>query len=498
MALTSAAHQAALGYGMAQQQIRICSCGTRLARDNRSASCGACLRRRRAAAVVQPPDVPREFWADARLSEALGSWHIGRVFHAYRTHPWHGRAVSQETLAGWIGLDQAQLSRIESAANPPQDLGKLTSWAHSLAIPADLLWFKLPSNRSAFDADAGDTTNATEYDAMTALNRRSLLKGGIAAAALPGTGLADLQLIGSALDNSRRHPGSQAVPYFREQLGLCKQDDGTRGPKRTLPVVLGLLGAIEQRARDVSANGRRELLSVGADGAEFAGWLYRDIHRPDIAGYWYDRAMEWAQEADDPAMQGYVLLKKSQMAYDKRDAVRLLTLAQAAGNARWQLPTRVQAEVAQQEALGAAMVGEPLAAVRRKLDSAQALLTSASDKQPHGLGGYFTEHTLLLRNAVTLTEAGRPGMAAELFGDVIAAGTLSVRDGGFFNARRAAALALSGEPDEAATIGKVSAGVAHAMRSGRTVQVLNDVLQSMTRWRSRPAVREFREVLHAA
>jgi hypothetical protein len=59
-------------------------------------------------------------------------------------------------------------------------------------------------------------------------------------------------------------------------------------------------------------------------------WLYRDMHDPLRGGFWYDRATEWAQEAGDMPMQGYVLLKKAQMAYDERDGVRVLTLAQAA------------------------------------------------------------------------------------------------------------------------------------------------------------------------
>ncbi|WP_245796639.1 helix-turn-helix domain-containing protein [Actinacidiphila alni] len=539
---------------MAQQQVRFCSCGTRLARDNRGALCAACLRRQQVTAVTRPPDVPATFWQDVQLREALDSWHMGRVFYAYRVHPWHGRVVSQETLAGWLGLAQAQLSRIESAATAPQDLGKLMSWAHSLAVPPDLLWFKLPGDKPAevavtsdtkpvpeeapesrgstllpvvvkghsvlvpVNAQAlaasglgslldlsvvtagktSDTAHTTEPEAMSPLNRRSLLKGGVAAAALPGLGLDELQHVAAALEDAHRYLDVPVVDYFRSQLDTAKQDDGARGPRKTLPVVLGLLGAIDQHARAVKPSVRRELLSVGADGAEFAGWLYRDLHQPSTATFWYDRAMEWAQEADDPALQGYVLLKKSQMAYDDRDAIRVLTLAQAAGHGRWRLPLRVQAEVAQQEALGAAMVGDPLTAVQDKLGVAQDLLARAGDDSQQGLGAYFTEHTLLLRNAVSLTEAGRPGMAVELFNEALRAGTLSVRDGGFFNARRAAALALSGEPDEAARVGAASAKVARAMKSERTVRVLGETLQTLARWDSRPAVREFREVLRTA
>lgn len=319
-------------------------------------------------------------------------------------------------------------------------------------------------------------TPTTGNEVMRPLNRRTFLKGGIAAATMTGAGPEEI----------------------RKQLELAKHDDGALGARKTLPLVLGLLGAIEQRAPDVKSAVRRELLSVGADGAEFAGWLYRDIQQPAIAVFWYDRAMEWAQEADDPAMQGYMLLKKSQMAYDDGDAGRILTLARAGQHERWQLPVRVQAELLQQEALGCAMLGEPLSLVEQKLGAAHELLTHAGDSEPSSLGAYFNEDTLLLRNAVSYTEAGKPSLAADLFGRIIAAGTLSRRDVGFFNARRSAALALSGEPDEAARIGIVSAKVAREMKSERTMRVLGEVSQTLSRWRSRPAVREFREAIPAA
>ncbi len=47
----------------------------------------------------------------------------------------------------------------------------------------------------------------------------------------------------------------------------------------------------------------------------------------DGAGCWRDRAMEWAQATGDFPMQGYVLPRKSQAAWDERDALRMLTLA---------------------------------------------------------------------------------------------------------------------------------------------------------------------------
>ncbi|MDX3112713.1 helix-turn-helix transcriptional regulator [Streptomyces scabiei] len=485
------------------------------------------------------------------MREALSGWHMGRVFYAYRTHPWHGRVLSQEAMAVWLGLNQAQLSRIESG-KPPQDLSKLMRWAHSLRIPADLLWFKLPRPMQEVSTEAvpavpppeetssaqeeapqvgvmlpvvihgrtvlvpvnaetlaasglgtllghsadSTATDARKRDPMSPINRRDLLRTGVAAAVLPGLGLDELEHIAAALDDARYLDGP-VVSYFRRQLEKAKRDDGALGPKKTLPVMLGLLGAIEGHARDVTPRVRRELLAVGAEGAEFTGWLYRDIQQPQAAVFWYDRAMEWAQEADNAAMQGYVLLKKSQMAYDERDALRMLTLAEAASNARWLLPVRVRAEVTQQEALGRAMLGDPLDVVRDKLDTAQNLLASVPEEEPNSLGAYFTGHTRLLRDAITYTEAGKPSLAVDLFSDVLSTGSLSRRDTGFFNARRAAALALSGEPDEAAKVGKESAEVAREVKSERTVRVLGEVLLTLDRWRSRPAVREFRELLTA-
>ncbi|MFK0168361.1 hypothetical protein ACIQU5_06140 [Streptomyces sp. NPDC090306] len=261
--------------------------------------------------------------------------------------------------------------------------------------------------------------------------------------------------------------------------------------------MLGLLGAIERRAGDASTQLRKEILAVGAEGAEFAGWLYRDVRLPYAALYWYDRAMEWAQEAGDYPMQGYVLLKKSQMAYDERDPVRLLGLAEAARNRQWDLPSRVRAEVVQQEALGQAMLGAPFETVQRLLDASRELLETSSTAQPSELGSYFNHDTREVRNAVTLTEAGKPSLAADVFADVLSGGRLSHRDTGFFNARRAGALALSGEPDEAARVGALAAGVAAEVKSQRTVHVLGDVLHSLSPWRTRPAVRSLREALVA-
>lgn len=313
----------------------------------------------------------------------------------------------------------------------------------------------------------------------------------------PDVDFDEVHHVAAALADARRYLDGSVVDYFRRQLGACTAEDGTLGPTKALPAVLGILGAIEQRAREVKPDARRALLSVGALGAEFGGWLYRDIHRPQRAAFWYGRATEWAQEAGDTAAQGYILLKKSQMAYDNRDALRVLTLAQAAQYGPCQLPRQVRAEVTQQEARGLAMLGEPMSIIEQKLDDARRLLADATpdDEQHNRLGSSFTDGTLTLRIASCYMEAGKPRQAAALYSQVLSADLLSRRDRGYFLARLASSLALAGEPDDAAGAGLEAAQLATATTSQRTKRELMRALATLKPWHNRPRPRALRQAV---
>jgi len=71
---------------------------------------------------------------------------MGHVIRAFRLHPLHGcDVISQRTVAEWVGLTQAQLSRIETGA-PIVHLNRLIQWACLLRIPEAYLWFELPES----------------------------------------------------------------------------------------------------------------------------------------------------------------------------------------------------------------------------------------------------------------------------------------------------------------------------------------------------------------
>src|SRR5437867_4566807 len=91
-------------------------CGTRLGRYHSGELCNLCESKLAALRLV-PPDVPAGFWDTEQFRDASAAQHIGRMSRAYRKHPHHlaeyGRdGIAQEVLGGWLGLTQAQVSRI--------------------------------------------------------------------------------------------------------------------------------------------------------------------------------------------------------------------------------------------------------------------------------------------------------------------------------------------------------------------------------------------------
>jgi len=444
---------------------------------------------------------------------------MGRVIHAYRTHPYHRQTLSQELVANWLGLTQAQLSRIENG-RAPEELSKLIHHSRLLGIPVDLLWFDRPGEtrlRGSVDTEPVDQNSPCPAPGSDGSRERVVGSAGSKRAAgrraqvlnikaaersarahIPTLlGIDGWRCSNTTLDEGSLHLDGEILASIISDLDRCKADDGKVGPTRVLPSVLAILDLVTRHARNARSGLRRRLLTVGADAAEFVGWLYRDLHDPISAGYWYDRAMEWAQGAQDLPMQGYILLRKSQMAYSDREAGLVLALAQAASSGPWQLPCRVRAEVLQQEARGLAMTGESISLVERKLEEARALLGSGEDGAASALGAGYDEGTWRLRSASCYVEAGRPRLAAALFAEVLAEGTLARRDEAYYRARRAVACALAGEPDDASQEALLALGVAGSTSSERTRREVARVVRILAPWQGHPGPHELRSALRA-
>ncbi|WP_205752408.1 helix-turn-helix domain-containing protein [Cryptosporangium phraense] len=300
---------------------------------------------------------------------------------------------------------------------------------------------------------------------------------------LPALSTDDLSKISAALDDARRYFDGDVVGQFRERLDALARDDGSLGPRAALPAALGLVGAIDRSARSVRSDVRGALLGVGARAAEFTGWLYRDAGGPSQAAYWRDRATEWAQEAGDLAMQGYVLLRKSQAAWDDRDAPRMLTLSRAVQEGPWHVPDRVRAEAAQQEARAQAMLGARLPAVQAKLHEAEDLLSADA---PDDLGAGYGYPLFALQTALCYSEAGEPERALEAHARWQAHHGFSRRDRAYSLTLLGTSLARAGRPEEAARVGLAAYDVATDLSSSRIRHELRRLAGVLRRGSERP------------
>ena len=445
-----------------------------------------------------PPDyLPAEVRDRPDIVLACSDRDIGRLFRLINNLTDGPRQFTASHIARRCGLSPTRVGEYMKGERRVTSAAVIGRIAEGLGIPEAR--FQLDQRpREAVEAQKRrpGPGHSSGWEELGEMRRRTLLAGGLAAT-VPVLNLEELTRLAAALDDAHRYMDGPVAEYFHRQLDLCAMSDGKSGPKQTLPSVLGIIAAIESNAQRCKVQARRELTSVAARAAEFAGWLYRDIGELTSTGYWHDRAMEWAQESGDTAMQGYILLKKSQTAWDARDGTRMLSLAQVAQGGQWQLPRKVIAEAVQQEARALAMTGGSFAAVEEKLDQARVLLAQAGSAGQGTLGAHYSPELLDLQSAICYVEAGQPGLAVGIYRAHLDSGKLSKRDHGYFSVLMAQALVAAREPDEAAYLGQSALSVAVATRSTRTIGELGRLTEDLKPWKTRPAVRELYNALAA-
>ncbi len=282
------------------QMQRYCArCGTRLNNYNHDSCCAPCESASRDQRQ-QPPLLPPAFWLTDQMRDALATWHIGRVIFAYRTHPFHGRALPQELVANWLGLTQAQLSRIEKGPAPEQ-LSKLIRWAEVLAVPPEHLWFKLPAgsgatldhvNRQEFvRAALGVTVAAVTHQPLAEL------LGKIEPTPIPSTvGLAEIEQVRTAAREFSSWDHTYGGGLVREAVSA------------QLRYAVNLLGA------GCAEKHRTELHSAVGFLGHTAGFMAFDAYAHADARSMFQLGLTCAEEVGDWHLRGKVLSSMARQA----------------------------------------------------------------------------------------------------------------------------------------------------------------------------------------
>jgi transcriptional regulator with XRE-family HTH domain len=345
------------------------------------------------------PVHPAEFWEHSELRAAARERHFGRLLRAYRgvqTPP-----VQQTQLAGWLGITQGQLSRVERAVAPVHDLAKLDRWARVLRIPEHLLWFELSPEPS--EAPAAAPLQATveepdrdENDEDEDVRRRDLLKvGGVATAAGSGL-LADTpwQRLMDSVDKGRP-VDTATVQLMQDRTADFFETEYTVPARHVLDSLTNHRATLTTLLGNARTDTTRDPLAVMLGETEaLIGWLHFDLGQANEATNAWRTTLKIAKDTGDRALAACALGYWSYLASSRNDiapAVRLLRQAEEYVPGNYAPATR--SWIAARAAEESARLGEETAALR-SLERAFTAFDFARPRTERVWTGFFTANRL--------------------------------------------------------------------------------------------------------
>jgi tetratricopeptide (TPR) repeat protein len=275
-------------------------CGITLAADNTALLCSKCHRELRDQLRTPPAQLRNEFFETDEFRAAFASQHIGKVFKAYRNHPRHlklfGKALNQELLGRWLGLTQAQVSKLENN-KPEENLETLRNYARILHLPQHLLWFDFPgqSRFTVSQPSVESSANASSGLVVPPQQRDEIL--------VANTGMDTLELLrrvrSSAIDSST----IDALDITVEQLCCDYAHADAHGlmnaGKAWLRKMTDVLG------NRLTLDQHREILNQAGMLALLVGCLKYDTGDLRSAEATRRMAMELGKESGNPAIVGW-------------------------------------------------------------------------------------------------------------------------------------------------------------------------------------------------
>lgn len=480
---------------MDRNPTRYCrACGTRLARDNRGVDCTPCAKKARGL-LAGPPVVPPGFWATDAMRDALSSWHIGRVIAAYRNHPFHSRPLSQAMVGRWVGITQAQLSRIETGP-PIKDLDKLVQWARVLHIPAHLLWFKLPkaSTQTRVPAAEGQrpavqAASPSPAPELSASLDLAALLGGLTARQLPlPAGEADRAGIGVSPFEDMSFVDSTNL-LLRLFLQL---DDELGGDSLYVPLSR-YVARLAVNAEKQSDGG----LAAFGQLSQLTGWLALDANYHAAARRYLTTAVYVAYEADDPSLAASALSYMSLQETYRGRLAPALSLAQTAftvGNGH--LTPLTKTMLGTRLARAHAGLGNTSQCLR-VVDEVQAAFGDAGQRQEPLWVSYVDEIEVAAQLGACYLDLGMTAEASQALTRALsllrAQAPQRVRDRVHYLVRLAKCHLLDGDIEQACETAMQALALSEAIGSARVAERLTEFNDSLEPFAANQAARDFRD-----
>ncbi|MEU1585557.1 XRE family transcriptional regulator [Micromonospora sp. NPDC005710] len=442
--------------------------------------------------------MPASFWDHEPVRLALAERHLGRVIRAYRCHPYHGRvALPQSVVAGWLGITQAQLSRVENGP-PLVHLDRLAHWAQLLRVPAGSLWFTLPGQPRRSTRKAETAYASTDLPGAGPDEGRRALLAGIAAVAA-GAGL----LGGSELVQPRRI-GTADIARLNAVLELYRSVDRESGGGLLYREVARFAESVYRMLDWSHPTGLTPpLIAAVATARQLAGWTaldagrHADAQRHFVAG---ERAALTSDNAPLVAMIRYAQAKQLQHLRHNRDALATLqlTFAQLGSNAT----PAVRALLWGAQAASIAALGDHQSAMRTLGKASDQFERIDKEREPDWMGFYDHGELLAQYGRVYRDMARRDRRyAAEAVrwcrASIAAFGAANVRSTVFNEVGLCSALFLADEPEQAIAIGDRVLEKSQEMSSKRVIDRLINLRRDLNRHRERPEVSAFERVLAA-
>lgn len=431
------------------------------------------------------------------MRDALDSWHMGRVIAACRNHPLHDRPLPQELVAGWFGITQAQLSRVENGP-PIKDLDKLIHWARTIGIPASLLWFKLPGSQGS-----GTLHHSREAagERLASEPRRHPDESHGSIAVLVGLLDDRISLPESAselVDSGANRNG----PSLRETagliLGIFLQLDDELGGDTLYP---SLSSYVRRLARTVDSEKAADLSAFGQL-AQMTGWLALDSNQHPAARRYLTAAVHAGHEADDPALAASSLAYLSlQETYRSRPGVAL-ALAQTAS----------EIDDGRLTPLTRTMLGTRLARARaglrqneaclRALDEVREAFCDADSRDEPLWLSYVDDIEVAAQEGACYLDLGMTAAAAVALTDALDLLTKRAphrqRDRVHYLARLAKCHLIDHEVEQACVIATEALSLSDTVGSIRVVTRLKEFHDALAPFHNSAAARDFRERFTAA